>query len=252
MITLFICLFISYLLLFLISVKIKDNSIVDIFWWVWFIILAIGSFILWKKEVPQFIITTLIIIWWLRLSFHIGLRKWKEKREDLRYAKWREEWGSWAYFYLRSFFQVYILQMILMGIVALPIFFVNFSSESPKIDMWLIIGLSLALFGFIFELIADYQLREFIKIKKPGEIFMAWLYKYSRHPNYFGESTFWLGISFIGIHYSLFSIIGWWAITILLLFVSGVPLQEIRYAGRPWWEDYKRKTSVFIPWFPKK
>jgi len=109
-----------------------------------------------------------------------------------------------------------------------------------------------ALSGLVFETIADRQLAEFIKIKKPGEIFTAGLYSYSRHPNYFGESMFWLGISLISIQYSYIGLISWIVITILLLFISGVPLQEGRYAGRSNWEEYKSRTSVFVPWFPKK
>ena len=162
-----------------------------------------------------------------------------------------------------------MLQMILMIFVATPILIVNsiaipvdsgfqffdpgFQVEYPIKDQFLLIlGVIMALFGLLFEMITDYQLKEFIKIKKPGEIFTTGLYRYSRHPNYFGESMFWLGISMIGLTYSYFAIIGWLVITFLLLFVSGVPLQEARYAGRPNWEAYKKKTSVFIPWFPKK
>jgi steroid 5-alpha reductase family enzyme len=63
---------------------------------------------------------------------------------------------------------------------------------------------------------------------------------------------FWLGISLISLPFSYYGLISWFVITFLLLFVSGVPLQEVRYAGRPDWEEYKRKTSVFVPWFPKK
>ncbi len=110
----------------------------------------------------------------------------------------------------------------------------------------------MAFSGLVFETIADRQLAEFIKTKKPGEIFTAGLYRYSRHPNYFGESVFCLGISLISIQYSYIGLISWMMIIILLLFVSGVPLQEARYAGRPNWEEYKSRTSVFVPLFPKK
>ena len=153
---------------------------------------------------------------------------------------------------------MYILQMLLMLIIAMPIIMINTSSwdklmgVSPFWFIFSFIGILVAPFWIIFESIADHQLAQFIKIKKPGEIFMRWLYRYSRHPNYFGESMFWLGISFISIPYSLFGIISWIVITILLLFVSGVPLQESRYAGRPNWEEYKARTSVFVPWFNRK
>lgn len=245
-------LFITYILLFLVSIVLKDNSIADVFWWVWFIILSIWSLFLSLKQPPQYIISSLVTLWWVRLTFHIAIRKWNERNEDSRYAKWRKEWWSGWYFYVRSFFQIYLLQMLLMLAVALPIFFINLSQTSFEINIWFIVGPKLAFFWLIIESIADYQLKEFIKIKKPGEIFTSWLYRYSRHPNYFWESIFWLGISLIGFSYSYLALIGWWIITFLLLFVSWVPLQEERYKWRPNWEEYKRKTSVFIPWFPKK
>lgn len=213
--------------------------------------------------------TGLIFLWGIRLVSHIGLRKWHEKKEDARYATWREEWGSGWYFIVRSFLQIYLLQMVLLFVIALPVLIVNrgiftadiFRLPTDLIDedmllfiipaIW-IIWVLFSIIGLIVEIIADRQLATFLKIKKPWEIFTRWLYKYSRHPNYFGESVFWLGISLISLPFSYIGFISWISITILLLFVSGVPLQEARYAGRMNWEVYKAKTSVFIPWFPKK
>ena len=261
-------LFILYVFLFLYSLKIKDNSIVDVFWGFGFMIIAGISFLQSEKMISQILVTGLVFLWGIRLTSHIGFRKLREWKEDPRYAKWREEWGSGWYFIIRSFLQVYMLQMVLMLVVALPIIFVNENIRFSPYDFYpvssdmgdglvlfllifLIWGI-LALSGLIFEAIADLQLKAFLKIKKPGQIFMTGLYRYSRHPNYFGESMFWLGISIISLPYSYFGLIGWIAITCLLLFISWVPLQEARYEGRPEWEEYKMKTSVFVPWFPKK
>jgi steroid 5-alpha reductase family enzyme len=273
MITTLITLFISYVLLFLFSLKIKDNSIVDVFWGFGFMMIAILSFLQSGMWVTQYVVTWLVMLWWARIVSYIGIRKLKEKREDPRYAKWREEWWNGWYFLIRSFLQVYMLQMILMVIVATAILVVNFEyiwflsfsvgeslseygrdtrfASMTKGELLLFMGIIISFFGLVFETIADRQLSEFIKIKKPWQIFTTGLYRYSRHPNYFGESMFWLWISIISLQYSYFGCITWISITILLLFVSGVPIQEARYAGRPEWEEYKKKTSVFVPWLPK-
>lgn len=260
MTSILLILLISYILLFLVSIKIRDNSIVDVFWGFGFMMIAGISFWDSSRQLSQIVITGLVMLWWIRIVSHIGFRKLREHKEDPRYAKWREQWGSGWYFYVRSFLQVYLLQMVLLFVIATPILIVNFSEQNPPNPLFqggietpfFIIGIIFALCGLIFEFIADRQLAAFIKIKKPGEIFMSWLYRYSRHPNYFGESMFWLWISLISLPFSYYGLISWLVITFLLLFVSGVPLQEVRYVGRPDWEEYKRKTSVFVPWFPKK
>ena len=264
MITILLTLLISYILLFLYAIKIRDNSIVDVFWGFGFVIIAVISFLGSGMWLHQIAITVLVLLWWARIVSHIGLRKLKERREDARYAAWREEWGSGWYFVVRSFVQVYLLQMILMLVVATAILVVNIPYiDTPKwfliwweisdrIWWFWILDIFIALFWLIFETIADRQLAEFVQTKKPGEIFTTWLYRYSRHPNYFGESMFWLGISLISLPFSYWGLISFAVITILLLFVSGVPLQEARYAGRANWEAYKTRTSVFVPWFPKQ
>jgi steroid 5-alpha reductase family enzyme len=254
-------LLISYTLLFLYALHRRDNSLVDVFWGFGFMIIAVLSFAQSDRGLAQYIMTGLVLLWGIRLTSHIGFRKLREGKEDPRYAKWREEWRSGWYFIIRSYLQVFILQMILMLVVAIPILVVNlFSEQNPPSPIYqggveqifLIFGVLIALAGLIFETIADLQLKEFLKIKKPGQIFTTGLYRYSRHPNYFGESVFWLGVSLVALPFSYLGLIGWIVITFLLLYVSGVPLQEARYAWRPEWEEYKKKTSVFVPLLPKK
>ncbi len=241
-----------YCLFYILSIRLRDNSLVDILWWLWFVIITIISFFSSPQWMYQYILSGLVIIWGFRLSSHILLRKIQEKKEDPRYALWRENWGNGWYFFIRSFFQVYILQMLLMFLVALPILVVNLTTFPWTFsNIWLIIGSILAFIGLWIELISDRQLAWFRKIKQPGWLMTTGLYRYSRHPNYFWESLFWLGIGVISIPFSYFGLIGWVTITFLLLFISWIPLQEKRYSGRKEWEEYKSKTSIFIPWFPK-
>jgi steroid 5-alpha reductase family enzyme len=120
-----LALLISYTLLFLYSLKIRDNSIVDVFWGFGFMIIAVISYLYSRMQIPQILITGLVLLWGIRLTSHIGFRKLREGKEDPRYAKWRAEWGSGWYFVIRSYLQVFLLQMIIMLIVAIPILIVN-------------------------------------------------------------------------------------------------------------------------------
>jgi steroid 5-alpha reductase family enzyme len=238
-----------YIVLFWISIKLKDNSIADVFWGLWFVIISLTLFLFEsEKNIAQILTLMCISIWWLRLFFLFFSRKIKKTWEDPRYWKWRDEW---KYFYTRSFFQVYLLQMALMFIIATPLFFVFLNSEVNS--YFLIIGLMIALIWLWFEAFADYQVKRFIKNKKKWEnvVYTEWLYKYSRNPNYFWESTFWLGISIISLHISIFWILWYLAITFLLLKVSGVPMKEKSHSKKDNWQPYASKTNTFFPWFPK-
>ncbi|MBP9780129.1 DUF1295 domain-containing protein, partial [Candidatus Gracilibacteria bacterium] len=181
MLSILLILLITYILLFIISIKIRDNSIVDVFWGVGFMLIAGISFVQSEKQLFQILVTGLVMLWGIRIVSHIGFRKWKERKEDPRYAKWREEWGNGWYFYVRSFLQVYLLQMILLFIVATPILVVNlsvipanagiqFSDAGFRVkpgmteQCCLMLGIFFAFAGLIFEAIADLQLKEFIKI----------------------------------------------------------------------------------------
>lgn len=247
MIEIIMGLFISYFGLFLLSIVLKDNSIADIFWGMGFLQVALHAFLLsGSRMASQILFTILIALWSLRISSYILSKKWIKKGEDPRYARWREQW---KHFYLRSFFQVYLLQGGLLFIIAIPILLIN--TTPPPAGVVTVIGLCIALFGLIYETIGDLQLRSFIKSKRKGQIMTKGLWKYSRHPNYFGESVFWLGASVVAVQVSSLTIISWLLITLLLRYVSGVPLAEERYAENKAFQDYKQRTPPMIPNFFK-
>ncbi len=240
------------LLLFLLAQVLKNNSIVDIFWGLGFILI---TGILWiiKPEVypAKLILTICVIIWGIRLSIYVYLRN-RGKGEDFRYAKWREDWGKT--FLIKSFFLVFMLQGFFMLVIAYTIMTV-FESAVRAFSIVDGIGIIIFLTGFFFETAGDYQLSRFkIKPENKGKLMTRGLWSITRHPNYFGESVMWLGIFLLSVssRYGWISIISPITITFLLLFVSGVPLLEKKYFGRADFEEYKKRTPVFFPWFPKK
>ena len=242
--TLWLC----YFVLFLVSLKIKDNSIVDVFWGTGFLIFA--GILFFSQEsinIYEIIFFTVFSIWWIRLTYHIGKRKLFSKKEDPRYAGWREDW---KYFKTRSFFQIYVLQMVLLLVISIPVYFI-FQGEIWA-NIFTISWIVIMILGLGYEAVADYQLKKYLQnTTEKNKVFTWGLYKYSRHPNYFGESIFWLWISIISLQNSVFWIIWFLIITILLLFVSGVPLQEKRHKKKDNWEKYSQKTPKFIPNFFK-
>jgi steroid 5-alpha reductase family enzyme len=240
-----ICLYMT--LVFILALIKKDNSIVDVAWGLGFIIIAVYSIIQsGEVDLRKMILSLLVLLWGLRLSWHIFIRN-AGKGEDFRYKAWR---NSWKYFTIRSFFQIFMLQGLFMLLISTPIWFIC-SADGGSLGPWDSLGLLVFGFGFMFEVTADYQLTEFKKNpENKGKIITTGLWSVSRHPNYFGEALVWWGISF----YALSLPQGWYAlispvvITLLLRFVSGVPMLEKKYEGRPDWEEYKLKTAPFIPY----
>lgn len=235
---------------YVVGLIIKRNDVADIAWGIGFVTLSWISLLLSEITVRGILVVILVTVWGVRLSFHIYLRN-RNKSEDYRYQVWRKEWNN---FYLRSYLQIYLLQGLFLYLIALPFLFIN-NSYMPGITMLDAIGICVWLIGFYFESVGDSQLKRFISNpKNKGKIMDQGLWKYSRHPNYFGEVTQWWGIfiSTLSIPHGYLTIIGPLTITILILFVSGVPLLEKKYIGRPDFEEYKKNTSIFFPLPPKK
>lgn len=235
---------------FLLALLKKDNSVVDIAWGLGFLMLALLSYQAGQMYARQTIMTLLVCTWALRLSVYILIRN-RKKGEDFRYAQWREQWGeNWLWM---SYTKVFLLQGFIMLFISLPILMTNTlrSSALNNVDL---LGIAICIFGIAFESTADIQL--YIFKSKPwhkGKIFTKGLWKYSRHPNYFGESCVWWGIFLLALSmpFGWVSIISPILITFLLLRVSGVPLLEKRYKEDPDYREYCKTTSGFVPWFPK-
>lgn len=242
-------------IIFILSLVKKNASIVDIAWGPGFILVV--WVILVKNIVSfhqiyflHFLTAILITIWGSRLAWHIYQRN-KGKPEDYRYAAWRQKWGK--NFIWRSYFQIFMLQGIFLLLIIIPALLIL--KNKPKgFNLLHFFGLIVWLIGFFFEATADAQLRHFKKNpENKGKIITSGLWKYSRHPNYFGETVMWWGIFLLGLNSShgWLGIISPLTITLLLTRVSGVPLLEKKYEGRPDFEDYKARTSAFFPLPPK-
>jgi steroid 5-alpha reductase family enzyme len=224
----------------------RDNSIVDVFWGLGFIVVAVYSLVSSGNfNLQTMIMNFFVLLWGVRLSIHIFIRN-KGKGEDFRYKAWRD---TWKYFVLRSYFQIFILQGIFMMIVSSPVYFVNQYSDG-NLHISDFIGIILFLIGFVFETLSDYQLLLFKKNPgNKGKIITTGLWSISRHPNYFGEALIWWGIGCFALSYYQ----GWIVlaspliITFLLRFVSGVPMLEKKYQNHPDWKEYKQKTAAFVP-----
>ena len=224
----------------------KRNDIADVAWGLGFIVVALAC--LAKTENLQakaYITALLVIIWGGRLAIHIAIRHQKGP-EDKRYQKMREKWRHPR---IMSYLSVFMLQGVFMLLVSAPIYVImNDTGSEMAWYNWL--GIAIWAVGFFFESVSDYQLSRFIAKKpKKGKIMKTGLWKFSRHPNYFGEITQWWGIFMIALlsPYWQFAIIGPLTITALILGVSGIPMLEKRYKGNKEYEKYQKTTSAFFP-----
>lgn len=250
-----IALFVLFNATFLLALYKKDFSIIDITWGISFLVIYLTALQSFQGEVSlrQLMVGVLVAIWSIRLSGYILYRAIKKGKEDYRYAAWRAEWGSKAN--QTAYVRVYMLQLILSLFIASPLILLfHFSEKTPFGTSLDFVGLSLWLIGFLFEAIGDYQKNKFKKTKENAEKFCnIGLWNYTRHPNYFGEALLWWGIFLITINSVPFyyAVLGPLFLNFLLVNVSGVAMLEESYKTREGFEDYKMRTSRFIPWFKK-
>jgi len=241
-------------LLWLVSLRLKNSSIVDIFWGTGFVIVTWIAFLLTPDGFVQrkLLLNSLVTIWGLRLSLHILTRNWG-KPEDFRYQTWRKKAGaSWWW---RSFFKVFLLQGVILWIVASPLLAAQIRPQPDHLTWIDFMAIPIWLIGFSFEAVGDWQLQRFkANPLNNNQVLRTGVWRFTRHPNYFGDATQWWS-------YYLFSLAagGWWTIysptlmTLLLLRVSGVTLlEQTLKEEKPGYREYMETTSEFFPWFPRQ
>jgi steroid 5-alpha reductase family enzyme len=242
-------------LVWVLSVPLHDVSIVDVVWSLNFVVVAVLAWVFGGGDPDRRLLALLLVTpWALRLSLHI-LRRNRGKGEDPRYRAFRLRYGAQRYWWV-SLFQVFLLQGLLAFVVSMPLQSVGVSIM-PRGLTW-VDALAVVVWGagFAFEAIGDAQLTAFKKDpENRGRVMDRGLWRYTRHPNYFGDATLWWGIGILALQTSW-----WWAgllgpavMTFMLVRVSGVAMLEKTIGERrPGYEEYVRRTSAFIPARPRR
>jgi steroid 5-alpha reductase family enzyme len=235
---------------FLVALALKRNDVADVAWGLGFVVIAWWGWLLGAAEntARLGLVTGLVTVWGVRLAFHIGRRNFSPThREDPRYAAWRLEWGRW--FVPRSYLQVFLLQGALMLVVSAPVLVV-IARPGPPLGVIDLVGALLWLAGITSETLADAQLaRHLSHAENRGAPLDRGLWAWSRHPNYVGEALAWWGLGVIALSApdGWVGLIGPLAITLLLRYVSGVPMLERRHQGDPAWDAYRVRVPIFWP-----
>ena len=231
----------------------KNVTVADSLWGPGFVLIAWLTFFNSHGYMGRkVILTTLVTLWGLRLFFHLHARN-TGKDEDPRYAAWREKHGS--NFWIISLFKVFLVQALFQWLIALGVQYGQIFAVPARLTVFDYAGIFIWTAGFMIESLADRQLASFIK--KPenrGKILDSGLWRYSRHPNYFGESLMWWGIFVIvlSVPWGIWTIVSPMVITYTLLKLTGVSMmEETEFGDNPDYQAYVSKTSAFIPWFPK-
>jgi len=231
----------------------KRNDIADVAWGLGFPLVGLAEIaFLWGRVPPLLVVlTALTAVWGVRLAWHIGSRK-RGTPEDFRYQQMRKDWGRNVVW--RSYLQVFLLQGLFMLLISSPVIVAASAPAAPLGPLaWA--GAAVWLAGIVFEAVADAQLAAFKRDPaNKGHIMDRGLWSWSRHPNYFGESLLWWGtwIAVLGAPWGWAAVPGPVTITFLLVKVSGVPLLEKHYEGNAAYQEYARRTSVFVPLPPKR
>ncbi len=236
----------------LISLPLRDASIMDVFWGLAFVIIAwTGLIASGGTSLRSWLLVSLTTIWGLRLAGYLAWRK-RGQPEDHRYAALRQHYGE--RFWLVSLVVVFGLQAVILWVVALPLA-AGTLARGPS--SWLDgVGVMLWLIGLTFESVGDFQLARFkANPTNRGQVCDRGLWRYTRHPNYFGDFLVWWGLYLIAVAGGS----AWWIVispllmSLLLMRISGVGLLEKSLVQRTaGYRDYISRTSAFFPWPPRR
>jgi len=235
---------------YIVGRKKQRLDVADTAWGGGFVIIGLSS-VLFNPSKITLLMLLLTLLWGARLALHIWRRN-GIKGPDPRYKTLSARWPK-KKFWLRAYFSVFIVQAILVFIVSLPISLTALARSSTN-SFLLVIGTTVWLVGFLFEAAADRQLKKFMaKPGNHGTVLQSGLWKYSRHPNYFGEILLWWGVSIVafGAHANWLLLLGPLTISALLIFISGIPSVERRYKENAAYQEYARRTSILLPLRPR-
>lgn len=229
---------------------VKRIDVIDVAWGLGFIYVAL-ILLFSQSPMPAAARAAAILasIWGIRLSLHIGKRN-AHKPEDPRYTVYRQKWGAqfWPYTYIK----IYLVQAACILLISTPL--VAIETSPRHVWSWLIwLGFAVWAAGILFESVADAQLKRFLNGRKDHGVMQHGLWRYSRHPNYFGEIVTWTGAGLVagGLGH-WWGLIGPVVIAFLITQISGIPPVEKRYARDHAYQVYARKTSLLIPWPPRR
>ena len=248
------CIALLILAAWLVSLPLRNASIADVIWGGGFVLVAWVTFLTVNRPLDdrQALLVGISTFWGVRLSLHLFRRNYG-KPEDERYQAMRarhpDRFG-WV-----SLLTVFGLQGLLMFCVSLPLQLGQLAPRVP-LGIFAFFGMALCVMGSFFEVVGDHQLAQFVKNPaNKGKTMNVGLWRYTRHPNYFGDSCLWWGLGLIALEtqYGVWGLVGPVIITYLLTQVSGVPmLEKAMLKSNPHYKDYLATTSAFIPWPPKK
>lgn len=222
-------------------------DVIDVFWGAGFALVAVATLLIAGPTPRGLLVALLTVVWGVRLGAHIHSRN-RGKPEDPRYVAILERRG------VLGMYRVYVIQVVVMVVVSLPVQAASYlTAPLGALDY---LAVLLWVVGFAFESVGDRQLTRFRSDPaSKGQVMDRGLWRYTRHPNYFGDAVVWWGLFLFAAHHwiGLLTVVAPVLMTLTLAKGTGKPLLEKDMAGRrPGYADYVKRTSGFVPWPPKK